>query len=850
MNLIYRIKRWFNGNTARNKTTKNLESTNLSIIDISNLKINRNLTEEENESRKRLFEEISSGNFSTFITYGNDIAKQINYYMDIARKRLNQNIEQNQFISRKVSLEHAIRQKVQIIFNNAEIDSILNTLKQIRRNCELRIIALEDIGDIELKKSKKKIFFFGDKTDESKIASINNTISRISAQINILNMLSTSIKNEQATYMNENYSLDEFINSNNSKETNKIANMVLSETFEEVKRSITSISTFSNIPSLIVDGVSLDKLEIDEMPLDKKVEVIALSKRYLDLYVTENKEKLLSTGGLLDRAKEYQNQLWEEIESDYLDVPLWAKKTLDYLDTGTWETVQTQNRFYYRYHSRIEIFEKLISIFDEEIPEDFREKLYKTKFYYNALYNETNNCDSFKSKPYEIKSEEERKYYLKFITEIIDKIHRESDDGELLNFMDKHLSLKNPDDILEQYYKLTSLLRIEKFGRDGLFTLIFYLHDFGDKLTLTSCLGQINSEDLEKLKIMPDDNSYKMAKDILKLWKSTNNLEKKYNGFWGDYNDGWKLTERLEDGLYPRSKPEIYKINFQIEYIEFLVKTIKEYNKAQREKNVVLEDRFCFDRELNIKLHTGEYIAMLSYLIERLTKKGISKESALAQIQSFSAKKTDGLSYSHILSKILPDLKEYMQKNLSENDYKYLYRMMSEDYAEGKLNAEENFSNLLFKSYKSDMQNTIDKSFNYDKYKNYKSIIDLCRSFYKLGIGVDGLLLTGLCLKLDKDFGKENVRDELLKNYLFVQSIRYDSDKAHCLLNMYNKDNNLRYLFEDDLFGDIDKDICLNDFIEIFILNRLIDKEIISNRDELEIATYIAHYYREMYERI
>ena len=93
MNLIYRIKRWFNGNTARNKTTKNLESTNLSIIDISNLKINRNLTEEENESRKRLFEEISSGNFSTFITYGNDIAKQINYYMDIARKRLNQNIE-------------------------------------------------------------------------------------------------------------------------------------------------------------------------------------------------------------------------------------------------------------------------------------------------------------------------------------------------------------------------------------------------------------------------------------------------------------------------------------------------------------------------------------------------------------------------------------------------------------------------------------------------------------------------------------------------------------------------------------------------------------------------------------
>ena len=232
MKLIEKIKKWLNIEKSENNSIEQERTTNLSIIDISNLEIDRNLTKEENESRKRLLEEISSGNFSTFINYGNDIAKQINYYMDIVRKRLNQNIEQNQSISRKVSLEQAIRQKVQIIFNNAEIDSILDDLSDIKRNCELRIIALEDLGNIELKKSKKRIFFFGDKTDESKVASINNTISRLSAQINILNMLTTSIKNEQATYMNEKYSLDEFINYNNSKEANKIANRVLSETFE------------------------------------------------------------------------------------------------------------------------------------------------------------------------------------------------------------------------------------------------------------------------------------------------------------------------------------------------------------------------------------------------------------------------------------------------------------------------------------------------------------------------------------------------------------------------------------------------------------------------------------------
>ena len=160
MKLIEKIKKWLNIEKSENNSIEQERTTNLSIIDISNLEIDRNLTKEENESRKIFFEEISSGNFSTFINYGNDIAKQINYYMDIVRKRLNQNIEQNQSISRKVSLEQAIKQKVQIIFNNAEIDSILDNLNELRRNCELRIIALEDLGDIELKKSKSRIFFF------------------------------------------------------------------------------------------------------------------------------------------------------------------------------------------------------------------------------------------------------------------------------------------------------------------------------------------------------------------------------------------------------------------------------------------------------------------------------------------------------------------------------------------------------------------------------------------------------------------------------------------------------------------------------------------------------------------
>ena len=784
MKLIEKIKKWLNIEKSENNSIEQERTTNLSIIDISNLEIDRNLTKEENESRKRLLEEISSGNFSTFINYGNDIAKQINYYMDIVRKRLNQNIEQNQSISRKVSLEQAIRQKVQIIFNNAEIDSILDDLSDIKRNCELRIIALEDLGNIELKKSKKRIFFFGDKTDESKVASINNTISRLSAQINILNMLTTSIKNEQATYMNENYSLDEFINYNNSKEANKIANRVLSETFEEVKRAITSISTFSNIQSLVIDGVQLDKIDIDEMPLDKKVEIIALSKRYLDFYVAQNREKLLSKGGILDRAKEYQNQLWEEIESDYLDVPLWAKKAFKDSITKSDKSIypNIKNKVYHKYYERLNNIERLVSVFGEEVPEDFKEKFYRTKFYFYALYEETNRFDSDTSEPFKIKSEEERKYYLKFITEIVDKIHRESDDGELLKFMDKHLSLKNANDILDHYDKFVALLRIEKLGRDGLFTLIFYTANFENNSICACCLDQINPEDLEKLDLkIHDFNSYKMAKDILKMWKSTENLSTMYNGFWGDYNDGWELAKRVKDGLYPRSNPENYGIDYSQEYIKFLVKTIKEYNKSQREANVPLENRFYFDSELNTRLHIGQYMAIFSYLIEKLTDKNISKESVLFQIKSPNGKLEDGFNNSNLLRKIIPDLKEYMYSNLNEIDSIRLYKKkkMREDYIKGTVDAKINFYRLLFKNCKADDGKVLGEDFNYDKYKYYKSIIDICKSFYKFDI--DGWFLTDICFKLDKDFGKENVRDDLLKNYL----IRQSSIQRYTLLRQY-----------------------------------------------------------------
>ena len=673
MKLIEHIKRLFHIGKKANNDIEPIETTELSIIDTSNLEIDRNLTDDENESRKKLFEEVSSGNFSTFITYGNDIAKKTNHYMDIIRKRLNQNIEENKTLSRNVSLEKAIRQKVKIIFNNAEIDSILNDLSDLRRNCELRIIALEDLGNIELKKSKRRIFFMIDKTDASKINSINNAISRLSAHIKIINMLSQSVRNEQLTYYNENNTLNTFLSNKDEQESKKIANKVLDQTFKELKSSINAIATFSNVPALVIDGESLDKLDMDKMPLDKKVEVIALSKRYLDLYVAENREKLLSPGGLLDRAKEYQNKLWEEIESDYLDVPLWAKKVFKDIITKSDKSIypNIKNRVYHKYYKRLDNIERLVSVFGEEVPEDFKEKFYKTKFYYYALYEETDSFDSHTSEPFEIKNEEERKHYLKYITEIVDKIHRESDDGELLKFMDKHLSLKNANDILDHYDKFVALLRIEKLGRDGLFTLMLYLEeDFNG----FCCLDQINPKYLSKVNLeIYKYNPSTMASDILAMWKSTNNLEKMYNGFWGDYNDCWEFAEKVNPALYPRSNSSNSKFfgYHGIDYWPFVIKTIKEYNKSAREKGVNFEEQF--NSFMGYKLNNGQYLAMFAYLMQNYSQNEFSKESIL----EYFLKRKDFSTYESMTFDVLM---EYLEKNIKEETvFRHFYNKFNNE---------------------------------------------------------------------------------------------------------------------------------------------------------------------------
>ncbi len=142
-----------------NDLDSNSKASQIAIIDTSNLNINRDLTDEETQSVERFGKEIDLS-IDSIITYGDETAKEVSNYMEITRRRLNENIESNREVAKYYTHENIVRKKLNIEFNNAEIANILNELQKLKRECELRIIALEKRGQEELKKEKSLYFFF------------------------------------------------------------------------------------------------------------------------------------------------------------------------------------------------------------------------------------------------------------------------------------------------------------------------------------------------------------------------------------------------------------------------------------------------------------------------------------------------------------------------------------------------------------------------------------------------------------------------------------------------------------------------------------------------------------------
>ena len=681
MNILKKIRGLFNRTSKNEDTPKQLESSKISLIDTSTLQIDENLSDLEEIELKKLIDEIKNGNISTLITYGNDIAKTINNYMEITRKRINQNIEENNSLIKLNSTEEIINMKLKIIFNNAEIDNILSELKTLSRECEIRVLALRKVGEEELRKSKKRINIFSNKYDFTRVDSINNAISRLSSSIKIISMLINSIKMEQYNSKIENETINRFLENNNSEENKDITNKVLNNTFDRLRESLNVITEISGESKILINNIQIDDINFNRESINSKIDIIAQAKRCLDLYVEKNKKDFFKEGGIFSKVSCNLDKLRNEIESDYFDLDLWAKK-LYYTNTKEGEG---------KYYEALQSIEKIISVFYEEIPEEFKEKYYRTKFYNKALCLETRDNDNLDLINTDI-SETEKRYYSKFLSEIIEKIYKESKDGKLLKFMDKYLGIKDIDKILTDYKRFVALLRIEKYGRDGLFTMILYDHknqrsdqsyhkDFMCRALDMEDIKKFNSIENDKMFFLKDDTTLQQlygtsnhfSLDILKLWCNTDHTNR-FNCFFADYDnrqtdDWWEDNHSIcfkKDFITPR---EILRLGFYEARKNNNLKLIAEFsrrinNKVRKELIKPEEERLWNSNTIflnSIPYSLAEFLAGYSLGFER-NYRGTTNAFVMDKLLKFKMVRTD--ENGNLIISILGE----EAKNLKTND--------------------------------------------------------------------------------------------------------------------------------------------------------------------------------------
>ena len=143
MKFLEKIKRFLFGDLS--PTTENfMAENNISRIDLSHIEINRDLSEEEMFLKSSFSQEIAQGDINSLIKYGEDMAKEINYYLEVSRKIINQNLVLSSPSNKSLNINDAIKQKVKISFNMSEINSIIEDLQRIKRESEIRLLALEE----------------------------------------------------------------------------------------------------------------------------------------------------------------------------------------------------------------------------------------------------------------------------------------------------------------------------------------------------------------------------------------------------------------------------------------------------------------------------------------------------------------------------------------------------------------------------------------------------------------------------------------------------------------------------------------------------------------------------------
>lgn len=586
MKFLEKIKRFLFGDIS--PTTENFKAeSNISRIDLSHIEINRDLSEEEMFLKRSFSQEIAQGDINSLIKYGEDMAKEINYYLEISRKIINQNLELSSPSNKSLNINDAIKQKVRISFNMSEINSIIEDLQRIKRESEIRLLALEEAQDLELNAASRKVFFFCNKRDVTRLKSIQTAISRISTTVSVITSVLQSIKIEYYASLKENTALDNIIFQNDPEENIKLANTYLLNLFSEFYDKLMAIN------SIDADYVDMVEFTTSKETPKEKVEKITKMKKLVDLYVERTRGDFFKSNGNFANANKVLDELYSQIESEYYDFDI------NFKNTNIIESVYGKSRydfFYTKYNDQFRYLFNIIAIYDNYLPKKFKEKAYKADFLRLASILEISIKSHHDCPVGEDIKEEEKTYYLLFITDMIQEIYTTSTDRQVIKFMDKYIKTKSSTSILNDKIALTTLLRIHKLGREGLFTLPYFRY-----YDLTNLNMTLEESTLYNVLLSPKEYSlngyvYKIFNYPSPSYKTktplVDALHIKY-GLWQDaFADIYKMwySDKIINGTYIPTGSKFLQIYYALNKKVRMEQSKPEKERLWNVREVYLQD--------------------------------------------------------------------------------------------------------------------------------------------------------------------------------------------------------------------------------------------------------------------
>ena len=189
-------------------------------------------------------------------------------------------------------------------------------------------------------------------------------------------------------------------------------------------------------------------------------------------------------------------------------------------------------------------------------------------------------------------------------------------------------------------------------------------------------------------------------------------------------------------------------------------------------------------------------------------------------------------------------LQDYLRKNLSEEDFDYIDDELKENDEYTKSAKKVNSVLWKMSNYSTNNEReNLGEDFEY-----YKFIVDSCKKFrsiswessrkyYDNKYSMDDIwTFIEVCLQLDETFGKENVRDELLKKYRIYRedNIPFLYDGRADII-MVNRERDIKIVIHSDY------EMKTKEIIRGYIFNKLVDKQIISNDKYLKAAMFMAY---------